>query len=185
MDQSNQFVICKNKCELISIFRKLWTQHVMWTRSLIISTAANLEDLQFVTKRLLRNPSDFAEVLKKYYGEEKANKFASLFTEHLTIAAKLVNAAKAGDTDTVNDERKKWYANADQIAAFMASINPNWSQRKWQLMLYDHLKITEDEAVYRLTNQYAKDVALYDTIEDQALMMADDMANGIYKQFCI
>jgi len=52
-------------------------------------------------------------------------------------------------------------------------------------MLYDHLKITEDEAVYRLTKQYAKDVAIYDTIEDQALMMADDMVNGIYKQFCV
>lgn len=185
MNQENHLVICKDKCELVNIFRKLWTQHVMWTRSFIISTAADLGDLQFVTKRLLRNPSDFAEVLKKYYGEEKANKFASLLTEHLTIAAKLVNAAKAGDTDAVNDERKKWYANADQIADFMAGINPHWSQRKWQLMLYDHLKITEDEAVLRLTNQFAKDVALYDTIEDQALMMADDMANGIYKQFCI
>lgn len=185
MNQDIHFSACKDKIDLINTLRKLWEQHIMWTRSFIISTASNLGDLQYVTERLLRNPSDFAEVLKKYYGVEKANPFKSLLTEHLTIAAKLVNAAKANDTNTVNDERKKWYANADQIAAFMASINPYWSQREWQLMLYDHLKITEDEAVYRLTNQYAKDVALYDAIEDQALMMADKMASGIIKQFSI
>lgn len=185
MNPESSLIVCGNKCDIIKTFRKLWTQHVMWTRLFIISTASDLGDLQYVTNRLLRNPSDFAEALKKYYGEEKANKFASLLTEHLTIAAKLVNAAKSGDTNTVSEERKKWYANADQIAILLAAINPNWLQNKWQLMLYDHLKITEDEAVYRLTKQYAKDVAIYDTIEDQALMMADDMANGIYKQFCV
>lgn len=185
MNPESNFLVCRNKCDLINTFRKLWTQHVMWTRSFIISTASDLGDLQYVTKRLLHNPSDFANVLKKYYGEEKADSFASLLTEHLTIAAKLVNSAKSGDTNAVNEERIKWYANADQISDFMASINPYWLQHKWQLMLYDHLKITEDEAVYRLTKQYAKDVAIYDTIEDQALMMADDMVNGIYKQFCV
>ncbi|WP_457945224.1 hypothetical protein [Caproiciproducens sp. LBM24188] len=52
-------------------------------------------------------------------------------------------------------------------------------------MLRDHLRVTEEEAVDRLTGQYAKDVALYDVIEDQALMMADYMATGILKQFFI
>jgi len=53
------------------------------------------------------------------------------------------------------------------------------------MMLYDHLKLTEDEAVKRLTEEYAQDVALFDVIEDQALLMADNMANGIMKQFHI
>ena len=174
---------CRKIIDLTNTFRKLWTQHVMWTRSFIISTAANLGDLDFVTKRLLRNPSDFADVLKKYYGAEKAQKFASLLTEHLTIAARLVNAAKAGDMDTVKEERKKWYSNADEIANYLASINPYWSKNEWKLMLYDHLKLTENEAVERLTGQYEKDVALYDVIEEEALMMADYMAKGINKQF--
>jgi len=155
----------------------------MWTRSFIISTAANLADLQPVTMRLLRNPSDFAKELSKYYGEEKAKKFETLLTEHITIAAKVVNAAKAGDTETLNDERKKWYVNADEIAAFLAAINPYWSNQEWRMMLYDHLKLLEIEVTERLQGQYAKDVAQYDIIEDQALMMGDLMANGIRKQF--
>jgi len=175
----------KKIIELINTFSQLWSEHTMWTRSFIISTASELGDLPNVTKRLMRNPSDFANALKKYYGDEKANKFAALLKEHLSIAGDLVNAAKAGDTTTVDEKRKQWYANANEIAAFLASINPYWSQNEWKLMLHDHLKMTEDEATLRLSSKYAKDVALYEPILNQAMMMADYMANGIRKQFQI
>ena len=164
-------------------FRKLWFEHVVWTRSFIISTAADLGDRKAVTDRLLRNPSDFENVLKPFYGTEKAKRFNNLLTEHLTIAARLVNDAKAGNTEAVNEERRKWYANADEIADFLSGINPYWSKNEWMLMLHDHLKLTETEAVERLSGQYAQDVSLFDAIEDQALMMGDTMAEGIFKQF--
>ncbi|CAB1254841.1 conserved protein of unknown function [Ruminococcaceae bacterium BL-6] len=174
---------CMESIKIINSFRKLWSEHVMWTRLFIISTAADLEDLKPVTARLLRNPADFADALRPFYGSDNAKKFNDLMTEHLTIAAQLVGAAKAGDTDKVNDERKKWYANADQIASFLASISPYWSKVQWTLMLHDHLKMTEEEAVARLSGQYQKDVSLFDVIEEQALMMGDYMAEGIIKQF--
>ena len=155
----------------------------MWTRSFIISTAAALGDLSMVTQRLLRNPADFANVLRPYYGYENAMKFEALLKDHLLIAAKLVNDAKVGNTAAADEDRKEWYQNADQIAEFLAGINPYWSRQVWQSMLYDHLKATENEAVYRLTGQYAADIAEYDQIENQALSMADYMAEGIRKQF--
>ena len=182
---NNQSMDCRRRIDIINMFRKLWEQHIMWTRSFIISTEANLGDLQYVAKRLMQNPSDFSKALAPYYGEMNAKRFESLLTDHLAIAARLVNAAKAGNTELVNAERAKWYANADAIADFLASINPNWSKNEWRMMLYDHLKLTEDEAVKRLTGEYAQDVALFDVIEDQALLMADNMANGIIKQFHI
>lgn len=174
---------CESLIQTINLFRKLWTEHVVWTRFFIISTAADLGDLKFVTARLLRNPVDFEAALKPFYGADKAKKFSDLLTEHLTIAAQLVNAAKEGKTETVDEERKKWYANADEIADFLSQINPNWSRSHWTVMLHDHLKLTETEATERLTGKYEQDVALFDAIEDQALTMADYMADGIIKQF--
>lgn len=174
---------CEDFIKIINQFRKLWTEHVVWTRFFIISTAADLEDLQFVTARLLRNPADFESALKPFYGEEKAQRFRQLLTEHLTIAAQLVNAAKEGKTEAVDEDRKKWYANADEIADFLSQINPFWSQSHWIIMLHDHLKLTETEATERLTGQYEQDVSLFDAIEDQALTMADDMSDGIIRQF--
>ena len=79
---------------LMNRIRQLWGQHVYWTRFFIISTAADLDDPEPVTQRLLRNPKDFAAWLAPFYGTKAATMFEELFTEHLLIAAELVNAAK-------------------------------------------------------------------------------------------
>lgn len=171
-----------NNIVLNNLLRKLWEQHIMWTRSFIISTVDNLGDLEFVEKRLLQNPYDFAEVLRTYYGDEKADEFARLLEEHLQIAGELLNQAKAGNTQAADNTRQRWYENAAEIAAFLAEINPYWSEEEWNNMLNEHLKITEQEADTRLKKQYEENVALYDDIEAQALAMADYMTVGILKQ---
>lgn len=176
---------CRSKIDLTNTFRKLWSEHVFWTRSFIISTAHDLGDLQYVTNRLLRNPDDFAAALNPFYGNDIAQKFRNLLYAHLTIAADLVNAAKAGKAEETNEQRRKWYANANEIAEFLSTINPHWSMREWQMMLYDHLKMTEEEATERLGGHYQQDVALFDAIENQALTMADYMIQGIMLQFRI
>lgn len=167
------------KIGLMNQLRLLWTQHVYWTRFFIISTAANLADLEPVTNRLLRNPKDFARLLAPVYGEKTAERFQELFTQHLLIAADLVNAAKNGQTEKENAAREKWYQNAEEIAAFLSSINSCWSKMKWQNMLYSHLKMTEQEATLRLQGNYEADIKVFEGIEREALQMADYMWEGI------
>lgn len=55
--------------ELRNQLRKLWEQHVFWTRLFIISTAGCLGDVELVTRRLLRNPGDFALVFLPFLEE--------------------------------------------------------------------------------------------------------------------
>lgn len=163
--------------------RRLWTEHVMWTRSFIISTAFDLPDLNAVTTRLLRNPADFADVLRPLYGDIQSMRFKNLLAEHLEIGAALVNAAKAGDSGLADEKRRDWYENADDIARFLSGINPYWNKMTWQMLLYDHLKMTENEAAQILTGQYDASIGQYDAIQKEALEMADYMATGIIKQF--
>lgn len=174
---------CKNQINLFNIFRKLWAEHVFWTRAFIISTASGLEDLEPVTERLLRNPTDFAAAFRNFYGVEKARVLETLLKDHLLIAASLVNNTKDGNTEAAYEDRRKWHKNADEIAAFLGEINPYWSARQFRSLLYDHLKMTEEEAVYRLNGKYSSDIALFDSIQTQAFQMADFMAYGILNQF--
>lgn len=169
--------------QLLNTLRRLWMEHVMWTRSFMVSTAFNLPDLDAVSKRLLRNPTDFATALKPFYGVANAAKFEKLFSEHLLIAAQLVNAAKAGDIKSVDEQREKWYANARELAQFLSEINPFWDKTKWQEMLFEHLEMTENEAVQILSGKYPESITQYDSIQEEALAMADDMALGIIRQF--
>lgn len=172
----------RQQVRLMNQIRQLWVQHVYWTRFFIISTAADLGDLEPVTNRLLQNPRDFAQLLMLIYGTKIAGQFQKLFTQHLLIAADLVNAAKNAQVDKVNDARKRWYTNADEIAFFLSSINQCWEEAKWKTMMYSHLEMTEKEATLRLQGNYTDDIKVFDSIENEALQMADYMFCGIIKQ---
>ena len=91
-------------------------------------------------RAVAEEPSGLWQGVKDFYGKDIVDKFVNLFTDHLLIAADLVNYAKAGDNQGAEKARKEWFANADEIAAFLASINPHWSQSEWRRMLYDHLE---------------------------------------------
>lgn len=180
---SNQTCISESQVDLTLKMRELWAEHVIWTRMFIMSVADNTTDKAVVTQRLLKNYDDLADAMTPYYGNDTGNKFGSLIEEHLLTAAALVEAAKAGNSTAASAAEKKWYENADEIAAFENSINPNWNKTTTMTMWHDHLKLTKAEAVARLTKNYTADIEAFDQIEDLANMMADSMADGIVKQF--
>lgn len=162
--------------------RMLWEQHVFWTRLVISGIVFDTPDLEASQARLLRNPKDFAEILRMFYGSPAAEEFERLFTEHLTIAAELVKDAREGNSMAATDAEKRWYENADQISVFLAELNPYWSRREWQEMLYSHLSMTKQEAVDFLSRDFAASVEVFDKIEEEALAMADMMTRGIVMQ---
>jgi hypothetical protein len=164
--------------------RKLWEDHITWTRVFIISAAGDLPDKATATNRLLQNQIDIGNAIKPYYGEEAGNKLTSLLKEHITTAAEVVAAAKANDTTKLTDANKRWFANADQIADFLSGANPkNWPQAEMRSMMHDHLDLTTKEVVARLHGDGAGDVAAYDSVHQQILQMADGLSTGIINQF--
>lgn len=163
----------------------LWEEHVEWTRLTIISLVdiKNPTETVATENRLLKNTKDMAEVCRMFYGEEAAKKFDELMTEHLTIAAELVQAAVDEDNTRVDETEKRWYKNADEIAATLNMLNPNWEEKEMKNMLYDHLRLTKSEAMARLNKDYAADISTYNEIEKQARKMADGFSHGIIMQF--
>jgi hypothetical protein len=87
-----------NAVALRDAMRKLWEDHITWTRLFIVSAAADLPDKETVTERLVQNQVDIGNAIKPYYGNAAGEKLASLLKEHITTAAELVGAAKAGNT---------------------------------------------------------------------------------------
>jgi hypothetical protein len=169
--------------ELNNKIRQLWEQHITWTRLAIMSIASDSPGTQLVSNRLLRNATDFGNLFANFYRPEIAQSFGKLIKDHLSIAADLVVAAKKQDNNAVSNIEKKWYKNADDIANFLNFINPFWNKNKIRDMMYKHLALTKDEAVAILKNEYEKGITLFEKIENQALMMADDYTQGFIKQF--
>ncbi len=78
--------------------RKLWEDHITWTRLFIVSFAADLPDLGPTTDRLLRNQTDIGDAVKPYYGDAAGDQLTELLRQHILTAADLLAAAKSGDT---------------------------------------------------------------------------------------
>jgi hypothetical protein len=164
--------------------RKLWEDHITWTRVFIISAAGDLPDKAAATDRLLQNQVDIGNAIKPYYGEAAGNQLTTLLKEHITTAADVVAAAKANDQAKLADANKRWVANADQIADFLSGANPkNWPQAEMRSMMHDHLNLTTQEAVARLHGDWAGDIKAYDSVHQQILKMADGLTAGIVRQF--
>jgi hypothetical protein len=163
--------------------RKLWEDHITWTRVFIISAAGDLPDKDAATQRLLQNQVDIGNAIKPYYGEAAGEKLATLLKEHITTAAEVVTAAKANDTAKMADANRRWFDNADAIAAFLSTANPkSWPATEMKQMMHDHLTLTTNEVVARLYGDWAGDIAAYDKVHEQILRMADMLSAGIINQ---
>ncbi len=182
-DMNNMEGIDQDLQDLRDLFRLLWEQHVNWTRTAVMAIVHDLPETQLILNRLLRNPKDFANALLPFYGQEAANEFEQLLTSHLTIAAEIVKAAKAGDQRTVTEANKRWHDNADQIAVLLGSINPYWNTDDWSAMMNEHLNLLFDNAAQMVAGQFEDSINGFDDIEAQALEMGDVMAEGILMQF--
>jgi hypothetical protein len=169
--------------ELMNYFRMLWEQHIAWTRMAVMGIVHQLPEAEQILQRLLRNATDFSNALAPFYGEESAREFARLFSEHITIASELVQAIMAGDNNAVTEADRRWRENADQIADFLAGINPYWSDDDWSAMLYEHLDLLSSNIEDLIAQNYEESINGYDEIEMQALEMADMMAEGVTMQF--
>ncbi len=164
--------------------RKLWEDHITWTRLFIVSSLSDLPDAGPTAQRLLANQTDIGNAIKPFYGDAAGDKLTALLKEHITTAADVVAAAKENDAAKLNEANKHWYANADAIAAFLSSANPKaWPQEEMTSMMHEHLKVTTAEVVARLKKDWTADVAAYDAVHKQILMMADMLSQGIETQF--
>lgn len=163
--------------------RKLWEDHITYTRNYIISALADLPDGDAVAQRLLKNQDDIGNAIKPYYGEDAGQKLAALLRDHIMIATEVVKAAKADNKQQLADAQKKWTANGKEIAAFLSGANPNWSKKDLEQMLQKHLDLTSKEVVSRLKKDWASDIKAYDEGHAHMLMFADTLTYGIVKQF--
>lgn len=164
--------------------RRLWEDHVTWTRLAVISLTTDAPDTKATVARLLKNQTDIGNAVKPFYGKAAGNALARELRLHILIAADLIAAAKAGDQAELTKAQARWRENADDIARLLNRANPlHWKLSALKAMLGEHLRLTTEEVVARLQGNWNADVAAYDRIHRHALHMADTLAGGLVAQF--
>ena len=162
---------------------ELWTDHVAWTRSVIVDFDGNLPDLKPDLTRLLTNQTQIGDSIKPYYGAAAGNELGRLLHTHIMEAVPVLTYARDGNKAKLTQALAAWRTNAHQIAAFLAKANPKaWPLADMTSMMDTHLALTTNEAVAHLERKWKADIAAYDGVRSEILMMADSLANGIVAQ---
>lgn len=168
---------------LKAALRRLWADHVIWTRQYVVAAVGNTPDAEAAAGRLLKNQEDIGGAIVPFYGEEAGSALTALLKQHIMIAVDLIEAAKSGDSERFATEDAKWSRNAEEIADLLSGANPNWPKDDVVDLLGLHLSLTKQEAVARLEQKWDADVEAFDQIFTEILTVADVLADGIVKQF--
>jgi hypothetical protein len=163
--------------------RKLWSDHVIWTRDYIVAAVGDQPDAQAAAGRLMKNQDDIGAAVAGFYGKAAGDKLTALLKEHISIAVDIIKFAKAGDKASQQQADAKWHRNGEAIADFLSKANPNWPRASLVQMMNTHLSTTTDEVVARLTKNWEGDTRAFDAVYTHILAMSDALADGIIKQF--
>ncbi|MCC7401486.1 MAG: hypothetical protein IT214_08375 [Chitinophagaceae bacterium] len=173
-----------NYVALNSTMHNLWAEHMQWTYATVDAFFNNQSGLQASLDRLLQNQKDIGAAIVPYYGQAAGDTLASLLTTHIQEAVPVLQAAKAGDQNALQQALNNWYKNAQDIADFLTAANPkNWNSADMRDMMKGHIDQTTTYSVDLLQGNYKKAVVDYGAAFDHMMMMADMLSEGIAKQF--
>jgi hypothetical protein len=163
--------------------RRLWSDHVIWTRQYLVAAAAERPEAKPAADRLLKNQDDIGNAVVPFYGDDAGKRLADFLKQHILIAVDIIDAAKKGEDARFGDANAKWDRNVEEIAGLLSSANPNWRQPELLDLLMQHLNLTRKEVSAHLHKQWEGDIEAFDQILTEILTVSDTLSEGIVKQY--
>ena len=162
--------------------RKLWTDHVIWTRQFIVDLLDNLPSIDYTAERLLKNQDQMGNCFRPCFGDVAADSITSLLREHITVAADLLKAIKIGDASMVLLE-DQWTKNSDDISILLSTIVPCYSKEELIDMFHTHLILVKYQFIARMDADYNADILYFDMGLHHIVMISDYLAHGLIEKF--
>ena len=163
----------------IFTIRMLWFELVTWVRNYMLSRYVGIGNSDEIYARLKEVPVEYVNTLKKYFDDIVVEDYIQLFDTYIELIDAFITANMEGDVDELNEITKKLYQNADERAAFDASINPFWDEIEGRNRLYTNLRTTIDESTTFLTGDYARNIDIFARLLDQAENASTFLGQGL------
>jgi len=164
--------------------RDLWVDHIFWVRSVVLSTKyGDAQAAKVAEANVVQNAKDIAGSISPFYGKGASDKLFELLAGHYGAVKNYMTAAYAKDNAGMQAARDELISNADKIAAFLSSANPNWPKPTLEDLLRTHGAHHISQIDYIAQNDFASEAVNWSTMKKHMYTIADALAAGIVKQF--
>lgn len=158
--------------------RKIFTDHVVYTRFVIVDILEDLVNTTADLDRLMQNQEDIGNFLLPYIGSTNAEFVTSLFKEHIRLAGEAVKALKTSDRGKLMRVTDAMIANIDQISDLLRSFNPTKLADVDQMMRI-HVQQVLETALAQSQHDSEGVVKIFDAGINHMLRIADTIVNAL------
>ncbi|MGQ0572399.1 MAG: hypothetical protein ACT4P5_23065 [Armatimonadota bacterium] len=161
--------------------RDLWVGHVFWVRNVAVQTlAGNTAAATAAENGVVANAKQIAGAIEPFYGKAASDKLFGLLAGHYgAIKDYLVAKDKAGQ----DAAWKRVGANAEEIAVFLSSANPNLPVDTLRSLLLAHGGHHVQQINQLRAKDYAGEAQTWEAMKNHMYTIADALAGAIAKQF--
>lgn len=160
---------------------KLWIAYLVWIRDYIYLLMQRQGNMQYVEDGLERLANEFVDFWTQFYGEQNAQELGDYLKRHIDLLAEYTSTVHAGEE--TEPLRELWYANANDIAQYLASLNPYWDEATWRNLLMTQFYLEEYLILTLHSNGYSDTIKQYDDLYNSIDKIVHYTIEGINKQF--
>lgn len=167
-----------------AVLRDLWVEHVFWIRNYVTaSEAKNKIGRKVAADEVVANATAISGAVASFYGKPAGDRMLTLLAGHWTAVKEYSDATfdKGGKGQT--EATGKLIANAKEIAAFLATANPNLPEATLVGLLSAHgaHHITQVQQISKA--DYAGEAETWAAMRHHMFTIADALADALAKQF--
>ena len=179
MNQDQNKYITYGQMNLINDFRELWSELIVWFRSFMVSTVTGFGNINSINNQLYGIPEKLKEKLQPFLGVEWAEQAQQLFLMYIVQAQNVITAIINKDQQAGDAAAVALYGVADELADFLARINPYWNKGQWQNLMYQLNEMGIAETMAMVSGDYDTEINIRSRLLKHALLLGDYMASGV------
>ena len=164
--------------------RDLWIGHIFWVRN--VSEAllnGNKVEAAAAEKEVVENAKQIAGAIEPFYGKAASDKLFGLLAGHYGAVKQYAEATVANSKTKQSAAQTALVNNADEIAKFLSSANPNLPYDTLRGLLIAHGGHHIQQIQELKAKQYAEEAQTWNAMKNHIYVISDALVGAIAKQF--
>ena len=170
--------------KLHAAMRELWQGHAETTREYALAVkAGDAAAEKKAADAVVANAKQIADAVGSFYGADAGKKMLELLAGHWAGVKALTDAGKTGDNAASAKAMQDLAANADAIAKFLSSANPNLPESAVKGLMMTHAGHHSQLIGEIMKGDTAGAAKTFAAMQAHMNTLADALSDAIAKQF--